>query len=121
MSSSEGAAQPTEAIAAELVSRFNEAVDTGRLDLIDDHSLGSVFASAIRILAAKAQQGEAPCTFSGNNTISATDAVIACTAILESVDLAVFELAAWQAVSNIGSRRVATATITERDHDRHGR
>ena len=107
MSSSDATGLSTGELAAELARRFSEAADEGAVHAIDDAHLGAVFASAIRLLAAKAQEGEAPAAFSGNNTLSATDAVIACTAILESVELAVFELAAWQAVSNIGSRQVA--------------
>lgn len=116
MSSSDAALLPTGDLAAELARRFSEAADSGAINAVDSAHLGAVFASAIRLLAAKAQEGEVPSTFAGNNTVSATDAVIACTAILESVDLAVFELAAWQAVSNIGSRQVAKAA-----HDRSER
>lgn len=111
MSNSDPADLPTGDLAAELARRFAEAADAGAIHSIDDADLGAVFASAIRLLAAKAQEGEVPVTFAGNNTVSATDAVIACTAILESVELAVFELAAWQAVSNIGSRQVAKTAL----------
>lgn len=116
MSSSDAARLSIGDLATELARRFAEAADEGAIHAVDDAHLGTVFASAIRLLAAKAQEGEVPCTFAGNNTLSATDAVIACTAILESVELAVFELAAWQAVSNIGSRQVAKAA-----HDRRER
>lgn len=109
MYSSDAASLSTGELAAELARRFAEATDPGAIHTIDDAHLGAVFASSIRLLAAKAQEGEVPVTFAGNNTLSATDAVIACTAILESVELAVFELAAWQAVSNLGSRQVAKA------------
>lgn len=106
MSSSDLGLIPTAELAAELTRRFSAAAESDVARVASD-DVGTVLAHAIRLLAERAQQGLPPCTFSGNNTLSATDAVIACTALLESVELAVFELAAWQAVSNIGSSRLA--------------
>jgi hypothetical protein len=103
----------TPELAAEIARRFSEAAE-GNVEAVSGEAMGMVLAHSIRLLAERAQQGRTPCTFPGNNTISATEAVIACTAILESVELAVFELAAWQAVSNIGSSRLArTSPVTE--------
>jgi hypothetical protein len=91
-------------LVGEINQRLADAVDEGPLSAIPDEQLGRLFGNAIRTLAAKAQEGIAPPPFGGNSSISPTDAVIACTAILDSVGLAVFELAAWQAVSNLGAR-----------------
>ena len=103
----------TPELAAELARRFSEAAE-GNVEAVASDDMGRILAHSIRLLAERAQQGLPACTFPGNNTLSATDAVIACTAILESVELAVFELAAWQAVSNIGSSRLArTSPVTE--------
>lgn len=92
-------------LASELGRQLSEAVENDDLDGIDNDAFARLFGSAIQFLAAKAHAGDVPPPFGGNKSITPTDAVIACTAILESVNLAVFELAAWQAVSNIGSRR----------------
>lgn len=96
-----------EELTASVTQRLSDAVDgDGNIEAISEQQLGRLMAAAIRAVAAKAQNGQSVSVGGGNATITATDAVISCTAILESVGLAVFELAAWQAVSNIGSSRV---------------
>src|SRR3546814_14832024 len=45
-----------------------------------DDSLGQVLASAVRVLAAKAQAGQAPKPFGRNSGVTVTDVAIACTA-----------------------------------------
>ena len=92
-------------LAAELGRRLSETADSGEFDTISNNDFSRLFGSAVRFLAAKAHARDMPPPFGGNKSITSTDAVIACTAILESVNLAVFELAAWQAVSTLGSRR----------------
>lgn len=94
-----------EELAAELGRQLTEAADTGDFDSIRNEQFSQLFGSAIRFLASKAHAGDLPPPFGGNKSITPTDAVIACTAILESVNLAVFELAAWQAATSLGSRR----------------
>ena len=94
-----------EELAAEIGRQLTEAADTGDFDRIRNEQFAQLFGSAIRFLAAKAHAGDTPPPFGGNKSITPTDAVIACTAILESVNLAVFELAAWQAATPLGSRR----------------
>jgi hypothetical protein len=105
MSSRDISGLPFDELAAELGRQLSEAADSGQLDKIGNEEFSQLFGSAIRFLAAKAHAGELPPPFGGNKSITPTDAVITCTAILESVNLAVFELAAWQAVSTLGSRR----------------
>ena len=105
MSRSDAAALSTCELASEMSRRFADAADGGHADDVPDGEIGRVFVEAARLLAARAQQGKVPPLVSGNSRLSATDAVIAATAILESVGVEVFELAAWQAVSNIGSSR----------------
>jgi hypothetical protein len=109
MSSPDISNLPFEELASEVGRRLSEAVDNGELDRISNAQFAQLFGSAIQFLAAKAHAGDMPPPFGGNKSITPTDAVIACTAILESVNLAVFELAAWQAVSNLGSRRDGTS------------
>jgi hypothetical protein len=105
MSSPDISGAPFAELAAELGRQLSEAADSGKFDKIGNAQFSQLFGSAIRYLAAKAHAGDLPPPFGGNKSITPTDAVIACTAILESVNLAVFELAAWQAVSTLGSRR----------------
>ena len=109
MSNSDAAALGIHELVSELSRRFADATDSGRCDDILDGEVGRIFVDAARLLAAKAQQGAVPSLVSGNSRLAATDAVIAATAILESVGVEVFELAAWQAVSNVGSTRHAAS------------
>src|SRR5262245_59444423 len=100
MSQSEDAAFA--ALASEISARCADAIETDRLDDIPDDSLGQVFASVVRLFAAKAQAGPAPRPFGRNSGVSPTDVVIGCSAMLDAVNLAVFELGAWQAMSQVG-------------------
>jgi hypothetical protein len=59
----------------------------------------------VHLIAERAQAGSPMLIENGNKTMTATDAVIAATTILESARIEVFELAAWQANTNIGSVR----------------
>jgi hypothetical protein len=81
------------------------AIERQALSSINDQDLSRALVAAIRLFAAKAQEGQTPELVSGNHVISATDGAIFATAILEAVGIEVFELAAWQACSNIGSNR----------------
>jgi len=102
MSQSERSGEEFAALATEIAARCADAIDADRLDAIPDDSLGQVFASVVRLFAAKAQAGPAPRPFGRNSGVSPTDVVIGCSAMLDAVNLAVFELGAWQAMSQVG-------------------
>ena len=102
MSQSERGGEEFAALASEIAVRCAEAIDADRLNDIPDDSLGQVFASVVRLFAAKAQAGPAPRPFGRNSGVSPTDVVIGCSAMLDAVNLAVFELGAWQAMSQVG-------------------
>jgi hypothetical protein len=102
MSQSEPEAATFGALASEIAARCAEAIEADRLDAIPDDSLGQVFASVVRLFAAKAQAGPAPRPFGRNSGVTPTDVVIGCSAMLDAAGLAVFELGAWQAMSRIG-------------------
>lgn len=91
----------------ELTLRCSQILDDNSLDDLPDESLAQALCALVRLLAAKAQAGSTPNLSAGNHQMTATDGVIACTAILESINVEVFELSAWQALSNVGSRRKA--------------
>lgn len=103
--SSEPTTLPTKELTGELVRRIDLALESTELEEVGDAEFGELFAAMVRLLAAKAQAGHIPVTSSGNSTFTSTDGVIACTAILETAGVEVFELSAWQALSNVGSRR----------------
>jgi len=102
--SSSGAADFTE-LASSLSARCLNAVESDRLEDIPADALGQLFASVVQVYAAKAQAGENLLPFGGNSGMTATDVAIGCTAMLDAVNLALFELGAWQAMSGLGRIR----------------
>jgi len=89
-------------LASELSALCAEAIDAGDIDKVPDDSLGQIFASIVRLYAAKAQSGPAPFPFARNSGVTPTDVVIGCTAMLDGVGVQVFELGLWQDMSGIG-------------------
>ena len=79
-----------------------EAEESNALASIPNDSLGQILASIIRVYAAKAQSGPAPYPFSRNSSVTPTDVMIGCTAMLDGLGLNVFELGMWQDMSGIG-------------------
>ena len=79
-----------------------DALDGEALAAIPDDSIGQLLASVIRIYAAKAQSGPAPYPFARNSSVTPTDVMIGCTAMLDGLGLNVFELGMWQDMSGIG-------------------
>jgi hypothetical protein len=102
MSPSDEAAAGFAALASEVAARCADAIEQDRLDDIPDDSLGQVFASVVRLFAAKSQAGPAPRPFGRNSGVTPTDVVIGASAMLDAAGLAVFELGAWQAMSRVG-------------------
>lgn len=92
-------------IAAAFAERCDASLELNNLEAVPDEDLSKALVAAIRLFAAKAQNGETPALVRGNHAVSATDGAIFATAVLEAVGIEVFELAAWQACSNVGSRR----------------
>ncbi|MCO5072933.1 MAG: hypothetical protein M9944_17190 [Rhizobiaceae bacterium] len=100
--------QPDE-LAFRLAEMCERGVDRGDLTALSDPALVGVLTSVLRLLAARAQNELTVDLGIGNSRLSATDAVIASTAILESASVEVFELAAWQAMTSTGSAKRARA------------
>jgi hypothetical protein len=105
MSRSSVDGSPFAELASEVSARCLNAVESGRLDEIPSDALGQVFASVIQVFAAKAQAGEPVLPFGRNSSVTTTDVAIGCTAMLDAVNLALFELGAWQAMSRVGRIR----------------
>jgi hypothetical protein len=89
-------------LASDIAAACAEAIEADKLDAIPDDSLGQAFGAIVRLYAAKAQMGNAPRPYGRNSGVTVTDVAIACTALLESAGLEVFELGAWQSMSGIG-------------------
>jgi hypothetical protein len=92
-------------LASDLSARCLDAIESGRLEEVPADALGQIFASIVRVYAAKAQAGENLLPFGRNSGIATTDVAIGCTAMLDAVNLALFELGAWQAMSGLGRIR----------------
>ena len=69
------------------------------IERLDDGALQALLARAVRLYAARAEQGEAPAAFAADAQITATEVMVAVTAMLKAVNLQVFELGMWQAWS----------------------
>jgi len=91
-------------LASEIAALFAETIEADRLAEVPDDSLGQLFASVVRLYAAKAQLGNPPRPFARNSGITATDVMIGCTAMLEGVNVPLFDLALWQSWSTVGKR-----------------
>lgn len=92
-------------LASSLSARCLTAIESDRLEDVPGDALGQLFASVVQVYAAKAQAGEDLLPFGRNSTMTTTDVAIACTAMLEAVNLALFELGAWQAMTTVGQIR----------------
>lgn len=89
-------------LASEVVTLFNEILKEERLGDVPDDALGQLYASVLRLYAAKVEAGTLPRAFARGSGITATDVMIGCTAILQATDVKLFDLGHWQSMSTIG-------------------
>lgn len=92
-------------LASDVAALFATVIEEDKLGDVPDDSLGQLFASVVRLYAAKAQVGNPPRPFARNSGITATDVMIGCTAMLEAVNSLVFELGLWQSWTSLGKRK----------------
>ena len=109
MSQSEDRRSTISTLASDIAANFAEAIEENRLSDVPDDALGQLFASVVRVYAAKAQEGDPPRPFARNVGVTATDVMIGCSAMLDGVGLQVFELGLWQSWTNIGRLKPAKA------------
>jgi hypothetical protein len=102
MSPSSPSASSFAALASEVAAACADAIEQHKLTDIPDDSLGQIIGAALRLYAAKAQEGNAPLPYGRNSGVTITDVAIGCTALMEGVGLQVFELGAWQSMAGIG-------------------
>jgi hypothetical protein len=91
-------------LAKELSARCLKAIENDQLQDISNEQIGQLLATIFRVYAAKAQSGESIVPFGRDDGVSATDAAIGCTAIMDAVGLQLFELGAWQTMTNVRPR-----------------
>ena len=92
-------------LASDIAASFAEVIEEDRLADVPPDALGQLFASVVKAYAAKAQLGNPPRPFARNSGITADDVMISATAMLEGVNVPLFDLALWQSWSNVGKRQ----------------
>ncbi len=86
----------------QIESLMGQALKEERLDDVPDDSLGQLFASVLRLYAAKIESGDLMRCFPSGSGVTATDALASCTAILQAADISIFSLNHWQSMTTIG-------------------
>jgi len=86
----------------EIGALLERALKDERLSDIPDDSLGQLYASVLRLYAAKVESGDLARAFPRGSGITATDVMVGCTAILQAADVSLFNLAHWQSMTTIG-------------------
>jgi len=93
-----------EQMTKEVGELFDQILKEESLGDVPDEALGQLFASVLRLYAAKVEQGNLARAFARGSGITATDVMIGCTAILQAADLKIFDLGHWQSMTTIGKR-----------------
>jgi hypothetical protein len=96
MSSSDAVAAPAEAI-AHAAAALDSAI--GEPDRIADADLRALIASAVRLYAAKAENDMRSPLPPGGGGVTITDAMLLTTDLLHSLNVQLFELSMWQAMT----------------------
>lgn len=102
MPTPEERAAEVKALAQEVVEIFDAILKEDRLNDVPDDALGQLFASVLRLYAAKVEEGGRARAFTPNSGITATDVMIGCTAILQAANVPLFDLGHWQSMTTIG-------------------
>lgn len=102
MASSEDRKAQVTSLVGQIDTLMSEALKAERLGDVPDNSLGQLFASVLRLYAAKVESGDLMRCFPRGSGITATDALIGCTAILQAADISLFTLNHWQSMTTIG-------------------
>ena len=104
MPSSEDRQRKVATLIDEVDGLMDEALKAERLEDVPDDSLGQLFASVLRLYAAKIESGDLMRCFPSGSGVTATDALTCCTAILQAADISIFNLNHWQSMTTIGKR-----------------
>jgi len=96
MSSSEALERPADALAQANAALADAFADPER---IDDAALRSLIANALRLYAVKAENGMRAPLPPDHGGLTITDAMVATTDILHALNVQLFELSMWQAMT----------------------
>ena len=96
-----------------LAADIGAAVDGGRLDVLGAEDMGRLMAALVRLYAERAQRdGSADRPFAGNHAVTATEALILSTSMLEATGVEPFELSLWQNMTSIRMKDASPETET---------
>ena len=65
-------------------------------DALSDANLQRLFEASVRLFAERFEEGRIAAPFPDDNGVVATEASIACSAVLRAVNIETFELGLWQ-------------------------
>jgi hypothetical protein len=105
-------------LASDIAASFATVIEEDKLDDVSSDTLGQLFVSVVQLYAAKAQAGNPPRPFARNSGITPQDVMIGTTAMLEGVNVPLFDLALWQSWSSVGKRQ-PDDTDAERGVEQH--
>jgi hypothetical protein len=96
-----GAAAELAADSRRVLDLADRIVRGGALESLPDEAVQKLLLAAVRLFAAKRDQGTKLAAFPGPESVTATDVAVTCVAMTEVVNLELFELALWAGWSNI--------------------
>ena len=80
---------------APFCAAVDDALKNGKPDAVPDESLQRVLSAAVKLYAAKSEDGERELAPFGDRPVNATEAVTAICAIMRAADLNFFDLQMW--------------------------
>lgn len=87
--------------ARQFAARLEAKLAAGELDVLTPEAMQSLMAVLVKLYSASAEEGHRYPIVQGRMSVTGTDAMIACGALLKAVDLQVFELGMWQSWSGM--------------------
>ena len=96
MSSSDAADRPVDALARASEALAQAVTEPGR---IPDHDLRTLLAHAVKLYAVKAESGMRTPLPPGGGGLTVTETMLTVTDLLHALNVQVFELSMWQAMS----------------------
>jgi hypothetical protein len=78
------------------IQSLQQALVAGEIDKISNDDLARIFQAAVKLFAQRFQTSEIDTPFADVTNVTATEVAITCTAMLEAVNIQLFELGLWQ-------------------------
>jgi hypothetical protein len=78
-----------------LADEIGRRLAKGDLEALPPEAVQALIAAACRVYGASAEAGNSYPIVSGRDSLTSTDVMVACSALLKAADLQVFELGMW--------------------------